>query len=346
MPSDIVWFDEETQFWLLNTGTEAAWATIVGTFLSQANAAGLPVWGLGVQNEPDATESPYGVYVPPGYYGPFIAPAGPVATAIAASPTPNAKMIVGDMAVASHSASYITQIQASNVYRFAVHAEFTPSGGPTPPVLGHSLWQTEMGGMDPFYSTASQQMTQALARAGDYHYQLATAGISLVSEWTPWCAASYAAAMPSWSGSGLAAPDAPHAMQKKGLAFAHYSRFIRPGATRVDCTGAPSGVLASAYHLARGQIVVVAINSNASDTAVDLSGLGSSAKAGVWVTNETLDMERVSDLTLTSGATSYLLPARSVVTLLTPTVTVDTPPLPSGGRSPAPWLPAPPSPSR
>ncbi|MBT5600955.1 MAG: xylanase [Gammaproteobacteria bacterium] len=101
----------------------------------------------------------------------------------------------------------------------------------------------------------------------------------------------------------------------------NFSRFIRPGYFRVDLTGADNlnGVMASAYKdPGSTRLVVVAINASATEQSLSLNieGVSSSEKiAGydVFVTNADHNLALMTS-TDTPGA--YLLPARSVVTLV------------------------------
>lgn len=68
-------------------------------------------------------------------------------------------------------------------------------------------------------------------------------------------------------------------ISKRGYCFAQYSKFIRPGAVRVDATASPStGVYLSAYKKA-DSVVVVAVNTNTSakQTTVSIPGLTSTS---------------------------------------------------------------------
>jgi hypothetical protein len=316
IPSNIVeelWDEDVSYLSVIQTpAARAAWGAIFADFLSAAAAAGLNVWGISIQNEPDMA-SQYAVNVAPATYGLMLAPGGPLASAIAGSPTPSARIIAPDVAFPSSSANYAAQLSGADVHRWAYHAEIAEY---LPPPVATPIWQTEMGGTDAYYSDPAQQMTQALARAEAYHRQLVDNGIAMVGEWTPWCSAAYIAHNASWRGSGLwsSEPDGK-VMQKKGWAFVHYSRWIRPGAVRIACTGAPANVLASAYENTDGSLVLVVVNKNATPSTFAVTGF-QNGRASSWLTSETVGLAQQPDVTVAGGSASLTLPARSIATVV------------------------------
>ena len=91
----------------------------------------------------------------------------------------------------------------------------------------------------------------------------------------------------------------------------NYSRFVRPGMVRIQCTAAPEqscqdGVLASAYKGAAGKVVVVLVNLASREQTCDL---GSDRIVDVFTTSATANLGRSRQ-----GASGVKLPARSVVT--------------------------------
>lgn len=98
---------------------------------------------------------------------------------------------------------------------------------------------------------------------------------------------------------------------------AQFSRFIRPGAVRVDVKqGGESAVdvlLTSAYLNKDGSVVVQAINNSDEELSVSLAGLSTDCKMGQWVT----DGERkLTALEVVSGSEKVPLAKRSLTTLV------------------------------
>jgi hypothetical protein len=91
----------------------------------------------------------------------------------------------------------------------------------------------------------------------------------------------------------------------------NYSRFVRPGMTRIQCMVVPEqscqdGVLASAYKGRDGRVVVVIVNLSSREQACNL---GSDRALEVFTTSATANLERSRQ-----RASGVKLPARSVVT--------------------------------
>lgn len=107
-------------------------------------------------------------------------------------------------------------------------------------------------------------------------------------------------------------------------ALGNYSRFIRPGAVRLDVTKAgaddpdsatdPYGLMLSAYRNADGSYVVVAINYGGKDEKINIDGI----KAGPWKAYRTSDEEGENLRLAYDSKTldSVSLPGRSVTTFV------------------------------
>ncbi|MBN2309917.1 MAG: hypothetical protein JXR94_13160 [Candidatus Hydrogenedentes bacterium] len=106
-------------------------------------------------------------------------------------------------------------------------------------------------------------------------------------------------------------------------AFGNYSRFIRPGARRVELTGADDvlGLLGSAYRSAsRDEIAIVLVNMAERDATVSLriGGLPRGARVESltpYVTSETDDLKAHAPV---APDADYIVARRSVVTLVGP----------------------------
>lgn len=101
-------------------------------------------------------------------------------------------------------------------------------------------------------------------------------------------------------------------------ALGNYSRFIRPGATRIDCQIDPQqsfvdGLLASAYKTEQGQIVTVFVNLSKDDKRCNL---GSSASVDTYTTSAKANLAHNRQ-----NASEVSVPSRSIVTILQGTAT-------------------------
>ncbi|ADJ44044.1 O-glycosyl hydrolase [Amycolatopsis mediterranei S699] len=106
-------------------------------------------------------------------------------------------------------------------------------------------------------------------------------------------------------------------ISKRGACMAHFSKWVRPGFSRITATANPqANVYVSAFK-SGARIVVVAINKNtsAADLAFTLRDTGSST-AQTWLTNASANLARSTDVTISNGAFNAQLPARSIRTFV------------------------------
>ena len=106
-------------------------------------------------------------------------------------------------------------------------------------------------------------------------------------------------------------------ISKRGYCFAQYSKFVRPGAVRVDATASPaSGVYLSAYKKA-DSVVVVAVNTNNSATSIKVSIPGiKSTSFTPYTTSSSKNLKVGTVGSVENEAISASLDAKSVTTFL------------------------------
>ena len=69
-------------------------------------------------------------------------------------------------------------------------------------------------------------------------------------------------------------------ISKRGYMMAHFSKYVRPGAVRIDCTESPaSNVYLSAYKNTDGTIAIVAINHSNQNSAQTFNIKGATIKS-------------------------------------------------------------------
>ena len=99
-------------------------------------------------------------------------------------------------------------------------------------------------------------------------------------------------------------------------AFANYSRFIRPGATRIGASTGKSNLRASAFRNTDGSYAIVVLNVGRADETVTFSlqnvTVGNSAVP--YLRNETNDTAQQPSITISDGTYIGDVPARSLVT--------------------------------
>jgi glucuronoarabinoxylan endo-1,4-beta-xylanase len=108
---------------------------------------------------------------------------------------------------------------------------------------------------------------------------------------------------------------ANYRVSKRLWAMAAYSRFIRPGATRVAASVADPAVKVSAYRNADGSRVVELLNTGTTATSVDLAGW-SGRRPATYLTDDTHSLERTDTARGTGGHLRADLPPRSLTTVV------------------------------
>jgi glucuronoarabinoxylan endo-1,4-beta-xylanase len=106
---------------------------------------------------------------------------------------------------------------------------------------------------------------------------------------------------------------------KRLYTLGNFSKFIRPGYTRVDVTGnVPTGVLLTAYKGMDGTVVIVAINKGTSSATVPISISGGTAPAMLtpWVTSSSDNLASKTAVTVSGGSFTATLAATTVTTFV------------------------------
>jgi len=184
--------------------------------------------------------------------------------------------------------------------------------------LKKRIWLTEISTLDPDDSS----MRDALMWAKTIHKHMVVAGTNAWLWW--WGVLGEATGAHYGTGQGLIYfrhEDGTYSARKRFWCLAHYSRFLRPGALRVDTTASPvDGVYVSAYRSqdqSTPTLVIVAINTTASEQPV-VVGLSNVAVDALqpYVTSDSLDLAETSSIAVTNGEAALTLAPRSVTTLV------------------------------
>ena len=106
-------------------------------------------------------------------------------------------------------------------------------------------------------------------------------------------------------------------VSKRLWALANYSRFIRPGATRIGATTSDSALELSAFRNTDGTVTVVALNTSTSATPVtfDLKNTGiGKGTATPYLTDATHSTAQQQTVAVSKGSLTATVPARALVT--------------------------------
>jgi glucuronoarabinoxylan endo-1,4-beta-xylanase len=106
-------------------------------------------------------------------------------------------------------------------------------------------------------------------------------------------------------------------ISKRGANMAHFSKWVRPGYSRITATANPqSNVYISAF-TSGTRIVIVAVNKNTSpvDHVFTIRDTGS-APISTWLTSASATLAHYNDFTMSNGTFNAQLPARSIRTFV------------------------------
>jgi O-glycosyl hydrolase len=309
-----------------------AYANYLVQYASDYAAAGVPLSYIGPSNEPDFSASYDSMTMSPAQMANLLDVVGPtvhnsgLSTQVeccAATGWPNA----GQDATA-------IEADPTALADTAVLSGHGYSGAPTAPLPGWTKpqWETEWFGntsstFDPAWDDGT--VDSGLTWAQHIYQGLTSANLSAFLFWQGADANNGNGGLVFLNSSGTATASG------RLWAFANYSRYIRPGAVRIGSTSSNSGVDISAFRNTNGSVAVVALNTLSTSDAITYatSGIGgTSGTATPFLTNASSNVAQQAAISLSGGAFSATIPARSLVTYLiqpsgTPgnTVTVTSP---------------------
>lgn len=174
-------------------------------------------------------------------------------------------------------------------------------------VAKKEIWETEMSGVKWWPEQGpSSDIANGIAVAGWIHSALV---VGEASAWLYWW---YTTSNDN-EGLFLGSTDT-----KRHYTMGNYSKFVRPGYSRVEIRGAvPTDVLLSAYSGPDGTVVVVAINKGA-DTSLPIGIAGGAVPSSLtpWVTSASDDLEAQSAVPVSNGSFTAELGASTVTTFV------------------------------
>ena len=187
---------------------------------------------------------------------------------------------------------------------------------PTTPIAsqGRPVWETEWStfqSWDPAWNDGST--ASGLTWANNIETALVNADVNGFLYW--WGASNVS----NDNESLINLANSSYQASGRLWAFANFSRFIRPGATRIGdtLTGQSQNLLSSAYLSSNGtETIVVVINNGSSSTTVGIN-LGSSSSATSAVPYTTDSSENVAQqptIAVSGGSFTASVPAGSITT--------------------------------
>jgi glucuronoarabinoxylan endo-1,4-beta-xylanase len=286
----------------------AAWAATLASYVGTMKKAGVNLYAVSSENEPDANVT----YESCSYTGATIATFVGTSLGPALAPTgvklmtPETQNWFGfakfEPALEANAAAWAaTQIVATHEYGG------NPAAYPHIQAAGKEFWETEW-----FASGAEDAtMTNGLVIANTIYKALTVASMSAWHYW--WI-------YPSTADNGALWDTSTNTWAKRMWVMGNFSRWARPGYFRVDVAGSapPSGVSIIAFqNPADGTLSIVAINPGGA-TTVPIFVTGSSWPASVvpWTTSSSANLGVGTAIPLTAGSFSAPLTAQSVTTFV------------------------------
>jgi glucuronoarabinoxylan endo-1,4-beta-xylanase len=171
------------------------------------------------------------------------------------------------------------------------------------------VWQTEMSGVKWWPDgTPSTTIENGIAVAGWIHDALT------VGEMNAWCFWWYNGGSGTNEGLLLEGQDT-----KRHYTFGNYTKYVRPGMTRVVITGAvPANILLTAFKGTGNKVVIVAINKGTASATVPISIAGGTAPASMTpiVTSSSENWASKTALPVSNGTFTATLAGTTVTTFV------------------------------
>jgi glucuronoarabinoxylan endo-1,4-beta-xylanase len=291
------------------------WADRLADFVENTEAAGVDLFALSVQNEPDwVAEWETCEWTPEDlatfigdYLGPTLDERGLSTTVKVVGPESanwDSFPSYADAILEHEAARAVVDVIATHSYGGSAFAYTKPAEN------DKEFWETEVSGS----GDVDHGINSGLFLASMIHTHLTLAEVNAWHFW--WMQPDGIAAT---ANDSLMSDEQ---MTKRGYVLGNFSRFVRPGAIRVGATPETSGSIdLSAFKNAEsGPLAVVAINRGLSAATVrfQLNNLEIDVRSVTpWVTDETRALAAEEPIEVTEGGFSYDLPALSVTTLVT-----------------------------
>jgi glucuronoarabinoxylan endo-1,4-beta-xylanase len=147
-------------------------------------------------------------------------------------------------------------------------------------------------------------ITDALPWATLIHKYLT---ISQVNGFVWWC---------DTDSSNTCLADGGGNLARRAYATGNWSKFVRPGWSRIDVTDTSGMEITAFKESTTGQFAVVVVNTGASKSnTFTLNGFNA-ATVTPWITDASRALIQESEVVVSGGAFSYTIPADSVVTFV------------------------------
>jgi glucuronoarabinoxylan endo-1,4-beta-xylanase len=272
---------------------------------------GIRITDLGFTNEPDLTVSYASMRFTPAQAVEFVKVLGPVVRRSGLGLDLACCDVAGWQGQASYTAAIESDPQARKwIGTYTGHPYVTPVTGPQPVAdqRRRHVWMSEWS---PNGTTWNENWDDGSGYDGftvaeDVHRTLTTGN---ANGYIFWLGASLGTtrALIQLDGEN-------YHVSKRLWALAAYSRFIRPGAARVNASAADPAVRISAFRNRDGSRVIEILNTGTTATRTDLTGV--SGRAAAYVTDTTRSLTPTATPSPHHGHLPVDLPPRSLTTVV------------------------------
>ena len=289
----------------------SAYATFLVNYVAAMKSAGVDLYAISAQNEPDANVTYESCVYTPSTMATFVA--NTLGPAFAGS---SVKVMAPETQNACGFTSYFSAIQSNTaawnaVGIFASH-EYGCGTLPSEPSIAAAskeYWETEVDTGAASGDSPGDGIASALLTATTMHNDLTKANLNAWHYWWLYCS----------NNSGCLYDTGTKVWTKRLWAMGNFSRFVRPGWKRVATSGtAPSGVLVSAYiNPANSALSIVAINNNTSSKTASFF-ISSNAPCSLtpYETSASKSLGQGAAMTVSQSRVTVTLTAQSVTTFV------------------------------
>ena len=298
-----------------NNITNVNYASQLANYVvNMRNNYGINIYGVSIQNEPDANVTSYEACQWNGtqihdfvtnFYA-ALAAKGVGATKIIA---PESEDWAGDWALMTPSANdpnVLAEVGIFANHDYVADNSVGDQAVPAPlPANGKTTWETEVA----LLSGSDSSMVNGIYTATRIHLYMTRAQVNAYHHW--WLVAQ---------GSGnQGLLDTSANPTKRLFVFGQFSRFVRPNFYRIDATSSQTSALVSAYKdSASPAFAVVVVNANSASDIIETVTLTNFTAVTVtpWITSGTSSLAPLSPVVVTNHSFTYDVPAMSVMTFV------------------------------
>lgn len=300
------------------------YATWLANYVESLQEAGIPLYALSVQNEPDiCTDYPSAIWTAADIdtfvgdnLGPTFAANNLSTLILVPEGSGYNQMGLGSTCAGDSTCNQYVGGVNWHDYDASLSGTNTVAADPYPSAwpADKKYWETEASCGDGFgpnfcQSGFNTNMTDALDWAAVIDQRIAVDGANAWFYW--WLIDSN-----TTDDQGLMANNGTIAL--RAYVLGQYSRFVRPGYYRIDATHLPTpNVSVSAYqNLSTNNLVVIATNYSSSPVSVTFSIANAPAFSAMtpWVTSANLALAQQSNVAVSSNSFTYTLLPDSITT--------------------------------